>query len=147
MKAIFFSAVVLLGLVGCGKPAYVDPTFQPFLDSFQAEAKARGIDVQTSDIRIVFWEAGPTDVEGLLGQCNEGLMGTPRVQIVQELWLTANDVQKESLLFHELGHCLLSRDHLEGPTLMATDVRSVEYKYHLHREEFLDELFGKGVTL
>jgi hypothetical protein len=48
-----------------------------------------------------------------LGQCN---MKTKQVLINKAYWVNASDSEREALIFHELGHCILGRNHEDGTT-------------------------------
>lgn len=64
-------------------------------------------------------------------------------------WDSMNDVAKEQVLFHELGHCMLQRAHREDvgadgrkESIMSSRKRWVKNETYLkHRKEYLDELF------
>lgn len=73
----------------------------------------------------------------------------PRTIIISEdFWETASDVEKEMVVFHELGHCALSRmhKHAKGPwghpmSLMYPSIFS-SYTYRSSRGYYIDELFN-----
>jgi len=69
------------------------------------------------------------------------------VQLSSSAWNNSSDTFKEMLLFHELGHCLLNRDHKNTrhsdgrpESLMASSLFS-QSVYLAHRDEYLKELF------
>jgi hypothetical protein len=72
-----------------------------------------------------------------------------KIELDQEYWDGADDLDRESLIFHELGHCVLDRDHDEefAPShIFILRPRSLMYpvsfyQYRLHRMEYIKELF------
>lgn len=67
------------------------------------------------------------------------------ITIDQEFWDRASDLQKEVLVYHELGHCALGRDHTED--LIGSRPKSIMYpkvlkeKYYKEfQEDYLEEL-------
>lgn len=74
---------------------------------------------------------------------------TNEIVINDAQWDNFNDVAREMILFHELGHCMLQRDHLEDMKPDGTKVSLMSARkrwnknanYLAHRKEYLDELF------
>ena len=100
----------------CGKKKSVDPEFQPYLDSFYAEATARGVNVK-KDISMQFGETIP----GATAQCvlddARPSMGGNEIIVNQAAWIGFGDsyyaIEKEVILYHELGHCLLGLETMQ----------------------------------
>jgi hypothetical protein len=96
-----------------------------------------------------------------LGQYTLGVcyMGTGQIRINQNLWRVLNNLSREELIFHELGHCLFNRYH-ENSLLPNGRPASIMNQYHLgatiysgnyryYLEEFFDVMgtdFFSGVT-
>ena len=87
-------------------PAEVEPYVQRFRD----ETHKRGLTPVTNNLIIVFTQTPGSDV---CGQCLLETGKTPRVTLVADAycWQKASDNERECLVFHELGHCLLQRGH------------------------------------
>ena len=87
-------------------PAEVEPYVQHFRD----ETQKRGKTPVTDNLIITF---GTTQGSDVCGQCLLEAGQTPRITISTDAycWRSANDNERECLIFHELGHCLLSRSH------------------------------------
>lgn len=108
MKYVY--CLLALFLVGCGKPetvkAYtvsVDANLVPYLDKFTQD-----IGVGTDGISAGFTSLTlPT-----IGQCLVYDNGVRAIQIDKTYWASANDNQKEQLMFHELGHCAMGLQHI-----------------------------------
>ncbi len=106
-----------------------------------------------------FWDkVGSVEFEFLpLGARVEGVCSITRMKsgrlilkitINSDAWNKFTEPGREQLLFHELGHCVLFRDHLDEIHSDGTRFRSImatygvpEADYKLYREEYLQELF------
>lgn len=96
-------------------PAYAGqlaPEFAPYLMRFSNEAKKRGImlDKYRVEALSISFSFNLSDYNAL-AECN---MNTLHIGVSESYWVSASDMEKEVLLFHELGHCLLGRDHDNG---------------------------------
>jgi hypothetical protein len=109
--------VLLLCLGGCSrednfKPVYNVPAeFQPIIESFIHEASARGLSLEISNL-IITYDENPESV--YCGKCNSNALGTDVQKIISvnstiQCW--DNSIEQETLIFHELGHCILGRLH------------------------------------
>lgn len=75
--------------------------------------------------------------------------GSNEIKINDVYWDSMNDMAKEIVLFHELGHCMLQREHREAVdvhgrklSIMSSRKRLVKNETYLKwRNEYLDELF------
>lgn len=81
------------------------------------------------------------------GTCLRRNGRTPVITINKKAWITMTDSQREQLMFHELGHCVLNRDHCDKAnygqpmSLMHTDKYVGDRFYHEHRHWYYIELF------
>ena len=153
--AIQFCALLLLSvyLFSCfgGTEAGIDPELREYVDRFNEEAKARNLDFE---IRIAEIDVNLAEIfsNGVLGQCLNTEEGVDAVQIDRSYWEspTTTDLDKEFVIFHELGHCVLERSHINTPdgsgtcTSIMYDGNSsscmLDYNSD-NREEMIDELF------
>ncbi len=117
MNRITALVLVLVFLItGCKKepdpaPIYLVPTeIQPYIDKFIAEASQRGKPITVNNLIVQF---GQTSGEDVCGQCLLQAKQTPRItlSINPDCWQNAYPEEREGLVFHELGHCILSRAH------------------------------------
>ena len=126
----------------------VEPELQPYFLEFQAEAAERGISITAAfaDISAEIVDISDDDV---IGQCRYSSARPNEVRIDQAFWNRASETSREHVVFHELGHCYLSRDHKEARTLDGTCVSimasgrgdcTLLYSSST-REAYLDELF------
>lgn len=82
-------------------------TLLPYVKSFELEARKQGAypDLTELTMRVVKME------EGTLGECSPDELGHPHIDINAEAWNASTVAFRESLVFHELGHCVLGRPH------------------------------------
>lgn len=110
MKYLIFVVIFLL-TTACAKdnPIVVDPEFQPYLDAFEAEARKRNLDITAAldKVSIVFEDISDATVSG---RCNTQ---STRVSIDSIWWMRLDLQERRHLIFHELGHCVLKRPHLD----------------------------------
>jgi hypothetical protein len=151
--ALFFSLVVALS---CSKDDDTKPDvasdFQPYLERFKSEASARNVNLNYDKLKIEF-----VDQASLPNYCGWGDFSPPHVRIVQSdgCWNTRSDADKEILIFHELGHSMLQRQHFND-TLPNGDYKSMMFdgrQFGIYiattperRQYYLDELFNPATT-
>ena len=139
-------------LTGCGAPIkekHVDevyvydvkPIFQPYVDAFIEYSTDR--DQVTVDHLTI--EFGLLD-SNILGKCNVYSYRSPKITINAITWDYLDETDREVLLFHELGHCILRRSHNPNYTgffpdsIMHPNLISKSYKGN--EEEYRDELYS-----
>ena len=156
-KQISLALLCLVLLNSCKDPKEyrIDPAFTDYLQRFETEGASRGhnFDPQSNGLIIEFANltnstAGLTHYE------------TPiRIEIDKTYWTditgkAGEDMMKEDLLFHELGHGLLGRSHLNS-TLENGDLKSImcggtkvgDRPWNINyrgarRQYYIDELFN-----
>ncbi len=153
----YFSILSLLTIVACSSS---DETVDPdgyegvdsrlwyFFDVFQQEAESRGVSV---DLRASGLTGRIANIEGVnvAGGCN--FHGSAPNQIVLDatFWSTLSFLQREMIVMHELGHCVLYRDHREAMdvtgrclSIMRSGLGQCRDGYsETTREGYLNELF------
>lgn len=127
----------------------VDAELFEFLEAFEAEAAARSEALPLERFQMTF-------VSDLGEFCGYGWwdydgQGTRRVEIenTERCWQGYSEDQKEQLMYHEFGHALLSRRHIESifpngqpRSLMCGECDQTRIYYHPNMKEYyLDELF------
>ncbi len=125
-----------------------DIALEPYFQIFADEAALRGIEVDYDARRI----------EGLLqdildsnvkGQCFRNEEKPNKVIVDVNYWDEANEAEKEFIIFHELGHCFLNREHLDdsepdGTCLSIMHSNPLACHFVLtseNRKDYLNELF------
>ena len=148
LNIIFLSVV----LVGCGptNPMYFsDAEFLIYKIRFIEEASLRGIDIEF-DLPISFVDEFNKPYEHSTGIC---YYVSKHIKILKDTWEFLDENQRELLIFHELGHCLLNRIKHDN-TLVDDKMRSIMHHhvvdmdnghYRNNRTELLDELFEGGI--
>lgn len=118
----------------------IEDSLKPYVDKFYAEATARGQKIQHDNL-LAYTTGALKHREGASGQSMPG--GLPTIRIADDLMALGDTLLIEYVVFHELGHALLYREHQEGFTMMSTkDYLIPDYKYRPHlRKELIDELF------
>lgn len=157
MKGIRWSITVLLLLIAACQEeesivetpvSDIAPELVPYFERFESESLSRDRQVLLSDFVLV---GMITEIEGenVVGKCSYST-NTPRtVRIDADFWEGANDLEREYVVFHELGHCLLNRDHLDTQypngtcvSIMQSGTGTCKANYSSRtRSLYLDELF------
>lgn len=163
--------IILISLLlGCSKdefePVYnVPEEFQPIVESFLAEAQKRGYSIEISNMIITYADDLDSKV---CATCYSNGNSENEQKIISinanQCW--ANYQQKEVLIFHELGHCILNREH-DDSSLPNGDPKSMMIKDNIRvyspcvylfgntvvcdftfkREYYLDELFDESTPI
>ncbi len=127
----------------------IDQELLPYIESFQYEAQARGIDI--GDLSRTISAELQTIVGDVVGQCNNQKDHPNQIFIDYQYWNTTSDLEREFLVFHELGHCVLNRAHYDAKdqegiclSIMHSNGQACENDYRQDtRAAYLDELFSK----
>jgi len=155
-KNYLFLFFLLAIFTTCGKDKnkLVDKELEVYVDRFFAEAALREMEVTDNNLEVVF-----TDLteESICGLGHFRYLGTDlrKVEINPDFfcWGFHDDLARENLVFHELGHAILRRTHVNTvlptglPAQMMCDGNSCNVfayydKYTLgKRAYYLDKLF------
>ena len=127
--------------------AVVDPALKPLFDRFVSEGLQRGRTIDMSRISGVIADIPETKV---LGRCAQGTISGSTLTIDNAFWNSAGSLEKEYVVFHELGHCALDRRHLEDQkadgnckSIMQSGTTGCKMIYNAQtRSGYLDELFS-----
>lgn len=92
----------------------VDSELWSHFQAFEEAAAERGFSVDLNRANIV-GTLEDIDDGNVVGTCSYGGFQNHRdVVIDQSFWDRASNLAREYIVFHELGHCYLFRDHLES---------------------------------
>lgn len=123
------------------------PDLAPYLKSFEDEATQRGLSISFTETPVNAIFVSETDRLDL-GWCSSKPNDINTININVVFWPGIPAMQKERLVFHELGHCVLNRSHLETVALnghclsIMNSARRCADNYNTEtREKYLDELF------
>ena len=128
--------------------ANVDPALWPFYSAFESEALSRGFEFDLNALRVS-GKIEEIHQENVAGSCRFGSNIDNAVTIDQTFWNRSSSLYKEFVVFHELGHCVLLRDHDESTdaqgrclSIMRSGTTQCTDSYSLqNRDRFIDELF------
>jgi hypothetical protein len=145
--------LLMLLFIGCGpglKNASVenriDPALQPYYDRFVQAGMSEGVFTSGIPITIEFGGISEADLaSGVLANCT---MGQFHIRVDAKAWNSSNttDIAKEYILFHELGHCILNREH-DTSHDRAGHITSMMYPYidigmyQIDKSYYIHELF------
>ena len=144
-----YSIIFILLTMACGTPfSYkTDAEFTQYVQRFQNET---GITVTTP----IIFDDGKDEYAGLCEVYDDGYK---LIRIDSKYWELAKDLGKEEVIYHELGHCELKRDHIERLTktslysyaipssVMFPYVFGDTSFYWAFREHYVQELIHPGL--
>jgi len=141
------------------KNKFVEKDLEVYVDRFFAEAEQREIAISDDDLEVVFRDLSD---EGICGLGHFRFEGTDlrKVEINPDFfcWGFHDDLGRESLVFHELGHAILRKVHVNTslpngfPSTIMCDGNTCNIfrfydKYTQgKRKYYLDKLFKPGTT-
>jgi hypothetical protein len=144
-----FGLFLILGSCTPEEEIFVSPELQDYFDRFAVEAGLRGVsfDYERDRIEGYILDISERDVTG---KCTYNTHDPDQITVDQYFWRQASDLEKEFLVFHELGHCFLNRTHLDDAnpngtcvSIMHSGLGDCRNAYNVStRSEYLDELFG-----
>ncbi len=106
-------------------------SYTSLVDEFLSYAEVYGQPQNITDL-IIKTEDLPTPLQ--LGLCQLREDSTPIIIVDSESWDALGETRQMALIFHELGHCILRRVHVE-PTY---EFQSLMSPYLITEERFLD---------
>ncbi len=126
----------------------VDERLWSYFERFEEQAAERGVAVDLVAAGITGIIV-PIDQENVAGTCNFNARLPNHVMVDEEFFNRVSDTFKEFIIFHELGHCFLFRDHLEDEdnfglcvSIMRSGTGDCRDNYRgTTRTGYLDELF------
>ena len=148
MLRLFLPFLCFCVFLSCSKEdALVDSPLQRYLDDFMEEGNRRGfkINYETKKIEARL-ELHQDDAK--LGWCTYNSETPNSITINSLYWDVLSALEKEKLIFHELGHCVLNRPHYD---VVRSDGKCVSIMHsgqscsddynETNRAKYLDELF------
>lgn len=127
----------------CQKEQVIPKDFSVYVDRFFKEGRTRGFKQNKFDFNINI-QFGDIESFGLCAT-NSG-----DITIDRETWNASNDEKREWVIFHELGHCILGREHRdevsssgECLSMMRAEATCALNLYSsTWRHYYMDELFN-----
>jgi len=133
--------LILIFLSSCASGFHYDEELLPYVLKFQYNSEIYGGKyIEIENLKIVFkdttWLSPNT-----IGVCFLGGI-TPTINIKPDFWEYASESEREALIFHELGHCILKQAHRKDR--MSIMKPELIYDFYSHEDYYLKELFLYG---
>jgi len=135
----------ILSLVGCAETRYsIANGLETYVEIFLKEGSNRGKNIVITNLTIEFATNPPQP--NVLGMCTL-YSGEASIKVFQPAWDNLDLAAKEILMLHELGHCVLTRTHLDAYTSLGYPVSIMNtyllnsLVYSSNRREYLDEFY------
>jgi len=132
---------IFLLLISCVKeipnlrPSYQDEAFKPYISCFKQNYPPADM-----RFRAQFTDDLPPEIDG---QCIIHEDGQKTIIVNRLQWDNKLGYwQREFLILHELGHCLMGLEHSEDPLSFITTYTPDEVTLRVNREQFYESLFG-----
>lgn len=125
-----------------------DQALWTYFEQFEKEAARRNLSYNLTQLEITgVIEAISED--GVAGTCQYG-QHIYHVTIDDHFWKNASPLKREMVVFHELGHCVLNKNHTEDAnrenvclSIMNSGTGSCQVAYtSQNRSYYLDEFFA-----
>lgn len=122
----------------------IEDKYIKYVRRFVADGERFGRKIYIYDLIV---RSVPEINEETIGQCERKYNTTPEVTISASFWENFSDAEKEELIYHELGHCVLKRRHNEytddwgTPVSMMNPFFLPELVYIKYHEMYIRELF------
>ena len=154
MKIIFIGILFLVASCAQEMPESGDPRNRPydiknneliqFVDSFVDKLKESGrYKIHSSKFNYLITEFETIEWGNenprMIGYCYRNGDGTKRIiRINPVFWANNQDnfASKEELMYHELGHCILDRDHNDSKLIDGKTPASVMNHYHIGQNSY-----------
>ncbi len=161
---VFTSFITLFGFFSCQSDDFSPETNKPiensyegvdsrlwtYWESFETEAAARGMNINLTSFDLIGIIVEIQE-DHVAGSCTYGGNAPRTIRLDQSIWNDLSPLFREFIVFHELGHCILMRDHDESInqqgmclSIMRSGLNGCRDNYNLNtRDLYLDELFGE----
>lgn len=150
---IILSLTTLLCCQNCGhKPQYppmepqgavvTDPTFNEYIQEFEYHYGK-----SVANVPIAFAELDKKTAGVCFRMKLDQMVVYAYIKIDKSYWPKMSKLQKKNLIIHELGHCVLQRDHVKSnsvlvcPTSFMHDTVMYDYCLKEHYDEYIKEMF------
>jgi len=103
--------VLLMGLWSTTGVAQVDPNLQKYVGEFITDSQGKVTEHDFNGFKVIFESTGwGYGKKNPLGECS---WDKNEVHIDPNYWNQASEVSRWTTMYHELGHCICMRDHVE----------------------------------
>jgi hypothetical protein len=143
---LFIASCQTIGSAFRQKEVYESEEFRKYVRLFEKYSREVKPEepVKVRDLIIKFDKLDKPNI----GQCRIWPGRTPVIAVDPDNWAVASDTEKEVLMLHELGHCVLRREHKADlspngtPISMMYPTVVVKYDYEDYKLYYLYELFS-----
>ncbi len=151
--------------MACSGDAPIEPTVydvpkavEKYVQSFVEEGQKRGVTIKLENLIIEFRSTGAGSGDEC-GSCTRAVNnGQRKITLVESslCWGSSIEQNREALVFHELGHCLLGRDHRDdllsgGAPVSIMNSRAVGFyeacAYPIGNEDECDKRYRRAYYL
>jgi hypothetical protein len=149
--------LILLALcvLGCGtdeeassrpKVLSIDDKVTSYVADFEAESIAHGKPTVVDHLIVKFDNIEQTKKDKIiLAYCKQifykaGIV--PTIILDTSEWRTATKTRKRTLMFHELAHCVLNRDHEDRYASIMNSMIISDKIFNSNPDLYIDELFN-----
>jgi hypothetical protein len=118
--------------------------YSAYVEAFENEGRAHGQSISAGSLVIMDSDELPSRVHA---RCHTGFLQTPTILVNKAVWPGLSENTREAVMFHELGHCVLGRNHKDDVDEKGTKISlmhtftPIGNTYASNREHFLTELF------
>ena len=143
---VIYTIMLALFLSACAKEkvTQIDPGFEVFASRFEQEARKQGVGITVDNLKISFDDNEKLG-SNILGVCKSGLNFIPEIVISRSYWTNMSLADKEQLMFHEMGHCVLGRGHnsrvVNGYAASIMNPYHIGSIYSYNYTSYMSELF------
>lgn len=126
--------LITIYFTACAEKTYtsIDPDFRDYVQDFDRQYVG-----EMPNLIIQFG-----DVSSHAADCRELSNGQKSIYVSKALWDAYCPSQRRGMLFHELGHCVLNRDHSDNYiSYMWPVIRDCDF-YNRQRTALDNELFN-----
>lgn len=144
----------------------IDLKLSAYLTEFQSQALSRGVSLDASHLSMSFNETmPPSTIPGAttLAYCQRDPILGPSVVVKGSYFNGASAARRETIVFHELGHCLLNLEHINTtevsywyktnspaaayePSSIMNELQFDPALYSGNRATYLDRLFNVSTS-
>lgn len=155
MRKIHLYIVIIILFCGCSddKVQVIPIELQSYVDMFFEEGKLRGLNASLDEVDLTIQFGSLSGVRD--GQCS---FRNNTITIDREKWDLMPEESRVWLIFHELGHCILGRQHrnetMENGECISImkgveDNFNCSFNYYSQKwwSYYLDELFESNIQI
>lgn len=128
LKQILIACIIFIS--GCGKKNdfiyNVPAELELYVKRFITEANARGHNITINNL-IIKYDAVTSVIYCATSNVISSQNDVQKIILVNPQVCWQNDVQLEALIFHELGHCILGRNH-DMSLMPKGDPKTIMYR-------------------